>query len=210
MRGLAIVSFLFVVGGFQHSLSGQNQKKQEQNKKELAESEKDQKIRLLEERVERLEEIVFATLKISVAEAERQVARARQQLEYSERLFIRGMLTESRVNQDRLALRLAERELQFAKSSNQSRQLSAEIDLLRAKNKLRVAQDNFRLSERRANKGLSSANDLELDRKAITIAERRVELAQKRLDAIKAAPKPKDKSKDLKPKSEKTDEAKKK
>ena len=165
---------------------------------------KDKKIKELELRLERLEKIVLATSKLTVLEAERQLERALQEFEHSERLFIKGFITDNQLAQDRFQLQLAEQEVLLAKNAKNARKIAMEIDLMRAKNGLRVAKENLERSERRANRGFSSITEIEVHRKQITIAQKRLEVAQMRFDAISKPIKP------VKPKAEKQPESKKK
>ncbi len=156
---------------------------QQENKKNR-ETDKDQKIRDLERRLDRLEKIVLATSQLSVLEAERQLTRMQQQFEHSERLFIRGLINEAQFSQDRFELQLAKRELLLAKNTKHARKISMEIDFMRAKNRLRVAKENFDRSKRFSIRGLSSPQEVEINRRQIGIAEKALEVARLRLEAI--------------------------
>ena len=141
-------------------------------------------MREMELRLERLEKIVFATSKLSVMEAERRLTRAQQRFDNNEKLLIRGFITERQFAEDRFNLQLAFRERELARNASNSRRISMKIDVLRAENRLRVAKDNFERNSRLRNRGYSSLSDVESARKEVTLAERSLEVAKMRLDAI--------------------------
>ena len=173
-------------------LAGQQDEVQDQQQEPLKESLLESRVAVLEARLERLERILFATSVLSVFEAERNLAEAEARLLESERLFLRGFLTDAQVAQDRFNFDRAKQELRLVKNMSDGRRITAEIDLMAARNTFRQAKEQLQTSESLARRGFSSETQINSNRQQVEVARQELEIARKRLQALIEADTPAD------------------
>ena len=145
---------------------------------------KDDRIHELERRIEILEQVVFATSKLSVFDAERNLQAARNRLADSKKLFLKGFITDIQLEQDRFHVDRARREIELARATSGSRRVAMEIDLMQAKHNLKLSKYNLQHTRQLAGRGYSSVAEIADEQKRVDRAEKNLQLARLRLEAL--------------------------
>ncbi len=127
---------------------------------------------------------MFATTKLAVYDAERSLTNAQNRLQDSQKLFLRGLITDAQLASDRFAVDRAKHEVELAQSEKDGYRIASEIDLMQAEYTLKTAEDQLEYIRRLANHGYSSISEIN-DRKALVdIAKKKLEAAQQKLAEI--------------------------
>ncbi|MDA7541438.1 hypothetical protein N8639_01215 [bacterium] len=147
----------------------------------------------IEARLTRIEAALFATVRFSEAEARKQLEAAKASLKNSETLFAKGLLSAFQMRIDRFNLERAQALHRMCIDHEDHRKIGATMEIFDAKRELE--QKRFRLdnSEAMFERGFLAKSQMEIDRKAISVAEKKLAAAQAKLKAIgdpTKAPKP--------------------
>ncbi len=174
------VSCLLLVAFF----SFPDQPQQPSDAKQVDNEEKlEQKFNLLEQRVERLEQILLSAAKMTVAEAERRLVETQHTVEASEKLFAKGFITESQLQQDRFDVQQAIQELKLATAEHREYELAGEMDLLNAKQWLTEAKQQLDYTRKLARKEFASQWQIQQAENEVKLAELNLKNAELKLKA---------------------------
>lgn len=147
----------------------------------------------VERRLDALEEILFATSQLDVRAARRRLDEARQQLEGTRELFLRGLVADVQLEQDRFAVLIAEKELQLAACPPDHRRLVSGLELLDSQRRLELARSNLSHTETLNRRGFASLTQIDAAREEVSLAEQAVTAAEQKaaaaekLDALQPA-----------------------
>lgn len=140
-----------------------------------------ERISQLEKRLDLVEQVVFATAKLDATEATRNLQTAKERYEHSRKLFTKGFISESQIQNDRLLVQLAEKELELAKSGTGSYRLVSELDVLAAKQKLQLAEEDLERQTQLARRGYVSKDELDQTRREVELANLALKRANQNL-----------------------------
>ena len=143
-----------------------------------------ERIEALEQRVDRLEQLLFNTVRLNVFDAERQLNQAEHQLKTSHKLFLRGFISDQRLQQDQFEVNRAQRELKLAKSVNDGRRMATQIEVMDAKQNLFRAKDRLRQTENLNRRGFTTLTEVQRQEQLVEVFDQQLKLAENRLDAI--------------------------
>jgi multidrug resistance efflux pump len=145
----------------------------------------------LEQRLDALEQILFSTSQLDLRSARRRLDEARQQLEGTRELFLRGLVADAQLEQDRFAVLIAERELELAACPPDHRRLVSGLELLDSQRRLELARRNLSHTENLNRRGFASLTQIDEARAEVSLAEKAVQVSEEKaaaaekLEAIK-------------------------
>ena len=141
------------------------------------------RVNQLEQRVEQLEQVLYSTAEFSIAQAEQRLAETQHTLDASEKLFAKGFINESQLQQDRFNVQQAVQELKLAKTEQRGQKLTGEMDLLNAKQWLTEAKQQLKYTRELARKEFASQFQIQQAENEVNLAERAVKNAELKLKA---------------------------
>ena len=145
--------------------------------------ENDDRIDRLEKRVAILEKILFSSVKLETKRAERLLADRKARLKNSRKLFARGLITEFQLQQDRMQVEEAERELALATAQSNQKRLASELEVLDAEQRLKVAIKELEFSQNLARRGFATKTEVERLERLVDEATQNLEHVKIKLDA---------------------------
>ncbi len=169
------------------NLSGATQENQTGVEATERELELEKRVLALETRLGQLESLLFSASQLTIYNAKRQLENSTERLEQSERLYLKGRLQKSRFDFDRFLVDRAKLELALATATDGHYQIVCEIDVLQAQFNLDVAQQSVEYNRRSLLKGYTSRDKMQRLENVVAEAEKTLQIAQKKLDDIKAA-----------------------
>ena len=152
-----------------------------------AEKSAEQRIVDLEARVETLENLLFASVQLSVYDAQRRLAIANRERDQNQRLFYRGLLASIELERSFYEVERARIELELARATSGHRLWSSKIEVLDAEFELKYATDALERNREYAGRGLVTEYQLKQNTESVERAEKALEFAKQKLDAMEPA-----------------------
>lgn len=137
-----------------------------------------ERVAQLEQRLDALEQILFATSQLDLRTARRRLDEARQQLQGTRELFLRGLIADAQLEQDRFAVLIAEKELELAACPPDHRRLVSGLELLDSQRRLELARRNLSHTGNLNRRGFASLTQIDAAAAEVSLAEKAVETAE--------------------------------
>ena len=144
-----------------------------------------ERLEQLEKRTQLLENLLFSSVKLETARARRALEDRQASLKHSKTLFAKGLINESLLQQDRYRVREAELELEIATNPYNQRQSGCQLNVINAKRKLKIAEDELAYQTLLASKGYVSQTRIGVMTRSVDEATQTLEYAEAKLRAAK-------------------------
>lgn len=146
-------------------------------------SELTERVKRLEERLDVLEGLLFSGAKLEETRAQRALDDSLTRLENSRSLFVRGLISEALFQIDEAAVERAKRELELAKTQFKQRQMVSKLELVEAKEALRLAIERRDYQRLLASRGFATRSEVQRAEQQADEAEKVFDQAKRKLEA---------------------------